>query len=524
MGVVWHKKRKRLKPVCHILTISQIRQLGKILKLPSLTKSMETFMEPANILLYNKPKLTTIHQYLLDHDLTNIKQPSARIKQQDHARLLLDLIYPGYSFGKAKEQACRQDRENRPISNKKGTIYFAYDQLPTKESFERWEELIRLDTQPSLSTTIESSSNYRYTIDMQKLERHLSTSKDRNLRFHLYLWMSPRYPVFPHCISLKFNDIECWTEKDKEIVTNNFKYIDITDKLDWNSLKDQESKDITLCFTLDDTLVSSTIKHITICSVWEKSNIDLTCQLYTQSASNCISTALSTSKNILQAQRDATYLLDQYRPSARWLLDNVEALFLESGRLFFEDTQHIDDNNSDDDDDDLVMGNEYISLMDPIMLTKIQHPTRSIFCRHTSCFDAISFFKCHKEQQQWTCPLCYIHIRGIRELYIDYPLKRALTTYPEHTRFILTQDGTYQTEDQYQPPKNHPPLSSYRPSSPLTLKEQPLSPTALSPLILSEEPDNDDYHDDDDDGFSKTDEPLEKRPRLDNHSDIIILE
>ncbi|CAO3624095.1 unnamed protein product [Cunninghamella blakesleeana] len=86
-----HSKRRKLKPTCHILTISQIKKLGTELNIPSLNKAMEIFNQPANIYTFNKPKLTKIHQFLLDHDLTKVKQ-SSRIKQPDQARLLVDLF------------------------------------------------------------------------------------------------------------------------------------------------------------------------------------------------------------------------------------------------------------------------------------------------------------------------------------------------------------------------------------------------------------------------------------------------
>ncbi|CAO3589553.1 unnamed protein product [Absidia cylindrospora] len=491
MNFALHKKRKKLKPTCHILTITQIRKLGKLLELPSLANAMESFMEPSNLFSFSKAKLAVIHQYLLDNKLTRVKQPPIQSRQQDHGRLLIDFIYPGYPIGTAKEQACRKDRESRPTFSKKGAIYFAYDQLPTKDSFERWEELLRLETPLVLESTpalppsspSPSSSTYRYTINMQKLERNSAGSTNQNIRLHMYIWMSPRYSLLPHLTSLKFDGVESWCEKDQEIVTNRFKYIDITDKFNWDLVKTRDEKTVEMEFELDDSLVSPTVKYVTICSVWEKSSIELVCQLYTKTAANYISSAMAMKKDIDQTQSDAIQLLDQCRPKDRWCLEKTETLFLDCGRTFY---RRLASEEDDDTDDELTMGNEYISLMDPILLTKVNHPARGIFCRHATCFDAKCFFQCYIPQQLWTCPICHIQIRGIQDLYIDYDLKLAIATYPEQNRFILSNDGTYLTESQYQQPMDQPPLPSHRPLSPLILKQQPsLSPAPPSPLLLS---------------------------------------
>lgn len=61
----------------------------------------------------------------------------------------------------------------------------------------------------------------------------------------------------------------------QETVDNRFKYVDITDKLDWGSIKSGESDMVDLEFSLDETLVTSTVKYVTICNVWEKSSTEV---------------------------------------------------------------------------------------------------------------------------------------------------------------------------------------------------------------------------------------------------------
>ena len=60
------------------------------------------------------------------------------------------------------------------------------------------------------------------------------------------------------------------------------------------------------------------------------------------------------------------------------------------------------------------MEDEYVSVMDPILLSIIQHPARCIFCTHSTCFDANVFFKFQVTSMNWQCPICCVKIRGIQ--------------------------------------------------------------------------------------------------------------
>ncbi|CAO3624099.1 unnamed protein product [Cunninghamella blakesleeana] len=364
---------------------------------------------------------------------------------------------------------------------------FAYDQLPMSDGLERLYELMRLDTS---SNALSSSPIYKYTIDIDKL--NLNALKD-HIRLHLYFWISPRYPIFPRCSSLKLNDKETWNNDDMMIIQKGFKYIDITDKIDWKAINENENEDgfVKLEVKLDDESPYD-IKYVTICSVWKKSNTDLTCQLYMQSTSTCISEIITSSN-----QESITTLLNQCPPKDRWKIDNTETLFLDCGRMFYQ-TSKDSTTDEDDEEEEIMMGNEFISLMDPILLTKIEHPTRSIFCKHVSCFDAICFFKCIISDQLWTCPICNVQIRGIQELYIDYPLKRAITSYPNESRFIYSKDGTYQTEDQYKQLDEQSPLPFLRPSSPISIKHEIDFSSLNSNEGITDESGNDSDSDDND--------------------------
>ncbi|KAI8060482.1 hypothetical protein BC940DRAFT_337539 [Gongronella butleri] len=448
MGALGQRRRKNIKQPAHILTLRQIKELGQLLKL-NLASAMETFMQPASLFLQTKPALKKIHGYLLEQSLTAVKVPGS-LKQPDHARLLLSIIYPGYPVSKAQDLACQKERERS--SNKKASDLFAYDLLPSTEFIDRGDEIYRVRLPPTEAFV------QKYTIDGQKLAKALGTaavsakqSPPRHL--FMYLWMSPRRSLTPRCSSLLIQGKETWSHQDDETIDKGFKHIDITDKYDWQSIKSKT--DVTIEFALDEDVVGARAQFVSIAYVSKKSSFDLLCQLYIQTAAKLMSDALSNSATLDTTQQEATRLFNQCPPESRGNLVLVESLFLDTGRLFYTSEAMNDDN------DDIVCGKEYISLMDPIMLTKIQHPCKSIFCRHRSCFDAKLYFELMTQQQDWACPICHIRLRGSQDLYIDYPLKRMITSHPNEDRFVIDDQGQYLTETQCQgdtpPPSQLPP-------------------------------------------------------------------
>lgn len=88
----------------------------------------------------------------------------------------------------------------------------------------------------------------------------------------------------------------------------------------------------------------------------------------------------------------------------------------------------IDQGDVEEDNDEvkeICLGGEFISVLDPLMLSKIEHPTRCIFCTHNTCFDAHVFFRFQVTSMQWNCPVCLIKIRGI-QVHNNYFFNMAL--------------------------------------------------------------------------------------------------
>lgn len=57
-------------------------------------------------------------------------------------------------------------------------------------------------------------------------------------------------------------------------------------------------------------------------------------------------------------------------------------------------------------DDDIVATSSNMSLKDPVQMTRIETPCRSMTCKHTECFDAAVFLALQEQAPTWTCPIC----------------------------------------------------------------------------------------------------------------------
>lgn len=47
-----------------------------------------------------------------------------------------------------------------------------------------------------------------------------------------------------------------------------------------------------------------------------------------------------------------------------------------------------------------------MSLKDPVQMTRIEIPCRSMGCKHNECFDAAVFLALQEQAPTWTCPVC----------------------------------------------------------------------------------------------------------------------
>ncbi|KAI9480462.1 MAG: hypothetical protein EXX96DRAFT_562816 [Benjaminiella poitrasii] len=447
-------KRRRLRSIQPILTRVQFRDLGqKMLGFKSFRQSVEYLMDPYNYFKLSKVKMAELHQYLLDKGITTQKCPSTHIRQGDHARVLISILFPGYPIIKASEHHYQDLRENRSPQAK--LIDLAYNKLPTTDKYERLDELFRVDNVKS-SVTIPLKKLHRSIV----VEGHASSSL--NVRLFLYFWTSEFMAWTPSDnFQLLMDSNDCLTESDRKIHLDGFKHIDITQKSEKIQKANRRSTgSITFDFAFGKG-PSATIRHVSVCAVIEKTEEELASQLYVQTAALYIGKAMerSSKKTVPleqeeRVQRRVVQLLKEYDANAydRLNLSNMERLFLSCGNTFITEWNDDEGEEQQQEDDNLEIftGNEVITLLDPITLQKIQHPTRCIFCKHNTCFDAIVFFKFQVKSMSWKCPLCFVKIRGIQDLYIDYQLKMTLNKYPEEDKFVRESNNVYSVVQQSQ--------------------------------------------------------------------------
>ncbi|CAO0795466.1 unnamed protein product [Mucor circinelloides] len=406
-------------------------------------------MDPYNYFKLSKVKMAEIHNYLLEKGITTEKCPNSHIRQNDHSRVLISILFPGYPIIKASEQHYRDLRENRSPQAK--IIDLAYDQLPTSDKYERLDELFRSDVNWFKSPSKDGC--YSLGIPLKKLNRSVvvegHASSNINVRLFLYLWTSERMAWTPTTdieLFVESKKIDCLSENDKKIYSYGFKHTDITDKSDVIQKANRRSTStLSLTFKFNDK--QPNIRHVSVCAVIEKSTDELASQLYLQTSSLYIGRAMEkSSRNIpvaQQVQQTAVKVLSQYDLNDKLQLQKTEALFLSCAQAFITEWNEHEDETKDDQDVEIFTGDEVVSMLDPISLARIQHPARCIFCTHKTSFDAVTFFKFQVNSMIWNCPICSVRIRGIQDLYIDYQTKKALTEYPDEEKFLRESNDTY---------------------------------------------------------------------------------
>ncbi|GAN01062.1 hypothetical protein MAM1_0004d00493 [Mucor ambiguus] len=442
-------RRRRLRSTQPILTRVQIKDLGRIIGYTSFRQSVEFLMDPYNYFKLSKVKMAEIHSYLLEKGITAEKCPNSHIRQNDHSRVLISILFPGYPIIKASEHHYQDLRENRSPQAK--IIDLAYDQLPTSDKYERLDELFRADVDWFKSPCKDGC--YSLHIPLKKLNRSIvvegHASSNINVRLFLYLWTSERMAWTPTtdielCIDSKQGN--CLSDNDRKIYGYGFKHTDITDKSDAIQKANRRSTStLSLAFKFIDK--QPNIRHVSVCAVMEKSTDELASQLYLQTASLYIGRAMEKSNRNIpvaqQVQQTAVEILNQCNLNDRLQLEKTEKLFLSCAEAFITEWNEHEDEKKDDQDLEIFSGDEVVSVLDPIGLARIQHPARCIFCTHKTTFDAVTFFKFQVTSMIWNCPICSVRIRGIQDMYIDYQTKQALIENPDEEKFLRERNDKY---------------------------------------------------------------------------------
>ncbi|KAI9312350.1 hypothetical protein BX666DRAFT_2031094 [Dichotomocladium elegans] len=381
-------------------------------------------------------------------DLGLIKEKiQMRLKQQEIAFKLIPSLYPGYPRWRALDRGIKLFRESNP--SKAG---LAYDLLPTCDSFERLEEVILIKVPVThehdkggglcVSIPVKHIRNYAQRQTKRKPD-------DKDIRLHMIFWQSNRLawqPVLSELI-VGSNERNQWTKEDKDIIDKGYRHIDITDKINWESILQQTGENVELkCDCWEH------ITQVSICEVWCKSPLELINHLYLQTASTHAARAIENSpcqdQHVIQRQ-----ILDVIRgfpPLQSLTLSETQTLFEALMGSVDADRKagvRKDDNDNECDGNDLVLMDQSVSLHDTLLLTRIEYPARGIHCTHLTCFDARIFFLCQLRKRTWKCYICGVQYKSIQDLYIDYEMTQALRKYPTEERLVY-RDGTFVPKDQ----------------------------------------------------------------------------
>ncbi|KAI8445121.1 MIZ/SP-RING zinc finger-domain-containing protein, partial [Phakopsora pachyrhizi] len=95
-------------------------------------------------------------------------------------------------------------------------------------------------------------------------------------------------------------------------------------------------------------------------------------------------------------------------------------------------------------DEDVITSSSVISLNDPVVMSRIQIPIRSLKCSHLQCFDAEMFYMMMESTPTWLCPVCNLKLKN-EDITIDDYFARYSSRYQSQLIRLLsnqTEPGT----------------------------------------------------------------------------------
>ncbi|CEI85683.1 hypothetical protein G6F70_005651 [Rhizopus microsporus] len=407
-----------------------------------------------------KRKLEAIYRYLSEHHLLHDKEPLiADLQTHRLGKYLLSTIYPGYSAARARNFAYRDYRECR--EKEYGTVDpLAYDYVPTTEMFERLDEVFRVDVNWQNE---ERLSKHTIKIPVHTLKKSIDridavndNKSIQNIEYHLYLWNSTKTLLKPLCKSLIINSNQIWTGRQQKLVNGGFMHIDISQQIKQyvrrrSVTNEAEKAELKRYISVEVELADENernISHISICAVIRMPSNELVSQLYMQTATEIMYKSIQSSPYPLITQQMMIQVLKQKEDGH---LDSAEDIFMTCMSTY------VDDKGKRSFDMEMI---EPTPLQDPLTQKRLQHPVKSIFCKHKSCFDASTFFDHHADLQLWHCPICFVQIKHLEELRMDYLTKLEIEQYHQAEPLYIMRNNLVLTETELfafqREPYNHP--------------------------------------------------------------------
>jgi hypothetical protein len=98
-----------------------------------------------------------------------------------------------------------------------------------------------------------------------------------------------------------------------------------------------------------------------------------------------------------------------------------------------------------------VVEKKNVTLLDPVLLTRIRIPARPSHCLHIECFDLAHFLRLNERSRTWRCPVCGSEA-PYEKLIVDGWMNSILTTLgPEESEIMVYTDVTWADERGHRP-------------------------------------------------------------------------
>ncbi|EGG03529.1 uncharacterized protein MELLADRAFT_90133 [Melampsora larici-populina 98AG31] len=98
-------------------------------------------------------------------------------------------------------------------------------------------------------------------------------------------------------------------------------------------------------------------------------------------------------------------------------------------------------------DDDVFTSSSVVALVDPLVLSRIRLPIRSLQCTHLQCFDAEFFYSMMEQTPTWMCPVCNTKLNP-QQLAVDGYMQSILQIMPSSMDSVIIEaDGTWHDEN-----------------------------------------------------------------------------
>ncbi|KAG2183979.1 hypothetical protein INT44_008990 [Umbelopsis vinacea] len=362
---------------------------------------------------------------------------------------LTHVLFPGYIANEAQEKWIqRLDRNgqlkkifpprNASVEKSEQGIQFAYEQLPRSDFIQDREEVLQIKLDAGMVATY-TPADLRSVLIKGKLRPQV--------QIYAYIWRYDCRSVDPDNLeSIRIGDKSCsLSDISQTVFKKGGHHMNITDCLPWAIIRGKAPDDGSQC------TISLQLKHdadqpmyISLCSVYRKTASQLAAGLIMQDVCHCINQSYAKHK------QDTLYKLPKVY-TILGLGDAVTANELDDARQKYNTTigvlghDCLDHSATDDDSDNAdicMVGDEVVSLRDPVTLVRIGIPGKGIHCMHSGCFDIETFLQFHEHATEWKCPHCFDKITGVQDICISGTFLQYLNQFPEEDRIVKRSDGT----------------------------------------------------------------------------------